>query len=209
MAADQREVWTAIADSFDRTRQRPWPHVVTFLEGLPPASRVLDLMCGNGRHARVAAEAAHHVVALDWSLPLVRRAHGDRIVADATRLPLRTAAFDACVFVAGLHGIPDADGRAACLGELHSVLRDGGVAQVTVWSRDAPRFRSQGTPNEPLDLQLPWRGDGHDETRAYHLYTGEALRRELEAAGFSVDRVEALAIAAAEPDNLVATVHKK
>ena len=56
MASDQRKVWTAIADSFDRTRQRPWPHVVRFIEGLPPASRVLDLMCGNGRHAKVAAE---------------------------------------------------------------------------------------------------------------------------------------------------------
>src|SRR5687768_3730688 len=49
VAADQREVWTAIADSFDRTRQRPWPHVVSFLEALPKGSRVLDLMGGNGR----------------------------------------------------------------------------------------------------------------------------------------------------------------
>ncbi len=209
MAADQREVWTAIADSFDRTRQKPWPHVVAFLEGLPPASRVLDLMAGNGRHAKVAAEAAHHVVALDWSLPLVRRAHGERVLADATRLPLRTGSFDACSFVAGLHGIPKAEGRAACLGELHSVLRDGGVAQVTVWSRDAPRFRGEGTPGEPLDIQVPWRGDGHDQTRTYHLYTAGALRRDLEAAGFSVDRIEATALAAAEPDNLVATVHRK
>lgn len=209
MAGDQREVWTAIADSFDRTRQRPWPHVAAFLEALPPASRVLDLMCGNGRHAKVAAEAAHHVVALDWSLPLVRRAHGDRVLGDATRLPLRTGSFDACVFVAGLHGIPDAEGRAAALGELHSVLRDGGLAQVTVWSRDAPRFRGQGAPGEPIDVEVPWRGDGHGETRAYHLYTEAQLRSDLEAAGFIVDTVESVAIAAPQPDNLVARVHKK
>jgi SAM-dependent methyltransferase len=169
---------------------------------------VLDLMCGNGRHAKVAAEAAHHVVALDWSLPLVRRAHGDRVLADATRLPLRTASFDACVFVAGLHGLPTADGRAACLGELHSVLRDGGVAQVTVWSRDAPRFRDAGERGRPLDVEVPWRGGGHDAIRTYHLYTSAALRGELEAAGFTVDRVDALALAADEPDNLVATARR-
>ncbi|MEA3136932.1 MAG: tRNA (uracil-5-)-methyltransferase [Thermoplasmata archaeon] len=207
--ADQREVWTAIADSFDRTRQRPWPHVVAFLEALPPASRVLDLMCGNGRHAKVAAESAHHVVALDWSLPLVRRAHGDRVLADATSLPLRTASFDAAIFVAGLHGIPTAEGRAACLGELHSVLRKGGTAQVTVWSRDAPRFRGKGEPGQPLDVEVPWRGDGHDAVRTYHLYTAESLRGELEAAGFKVESIEAPAIAADEPDNLVALVHAK
>jgi SAM-dependent methyltransferase len=207
--ADQREVWTAIADSFDRTRQRPWAHVVAFLEGLPPGSRVLDLMAGNGRHARAATTAGHDVVALDWSLPLVSRSPGQRVLADATRLPLRTAKFDACVFVAGLHGLADAADRAACLGELHSVLREGGTAQVTVWSRDAPRFREAGAPGQPTDIGLPWRGDGLDRVRTYHLYTAAALREDLERAGFTVDRVEAVAIAEAEPDNLVAVVHRK
>jgi SAM-dependent methyltransferase len=189
VAADQRRVWTAIADSFAATRQQPWPHVVAFIEGLPPASRVLDLMCGNGRHARVAAEAAHHTLALDWSLPLVRMAHGDRVLGDATRLPLRDAAVDAAVFCAGLHGIPTAQGRAACLQELCRVLVPGGVTQMTVWSRDAPRFAALGTPGEPADVEVPWRAGGHDEPRAYHLYTAGSLRADLQAAGFRVGRV--------------------
>ncbi|HJQ92723.1 MAG TPA: class I SAM-dependent methyltransferase, partial [Candidatus Thermoplasmatota archaeon] len=124
------------------------------------------------------------------------------------RLPLRTGSFDACVFVAGLHGLPTAGERAACLGELHSVLRPGGKAQVTVWSRDAPRFRRSGEAGQPLDVEVPWRAGGLDEARHYHLYTAAALRAELEAAGFVVDRVDAVAIAAPEPDNLVAAVHK-
>src|SRR5688572_28115203 len=129
MAADQREVWTAIADSFDRTRQRPWPHVAAFLDALPRRSRVLDLMCGNGRHAKAAAALGHQVVALDWSAPLLARSAGDRVLADAVALPLRDASVDACVFAAGLHGLPSAEGRAACLRELRRVLRPGGVAQ--------------------------------------------------------------------------------
>lgn len=207
MASDQRRVWTAIADGFDRTRQRPWAHVAGFIEALPPASRVLDLMAGNGRHARVAAEAAHHVLALDWSLPLVRRAPGDRVLGDATRLPLRDASFDACVFVAGLHGLPTAAGRAACLRELRRVLRPGGAAQITVWSRDAPRFRDAGAAG-PIDVEVPWRAGGQDEARTYHLYTATELRSDLLAAGFEVEGVEAVAIAGREPDNLVALVHR-
>lgn len=205
--ADQREVWTAIADSFDRTRQRPWPHVVAFLRTLPPASRVLDLMAGNGRHAKVGAESGHDVLALDWSRPLLARSSGERLLAEATRLPLRDAAADACVFVAGLHGLPTAQERAACLAELHRVLRPEGMAQVTVWSRDAPRFRASGIPGEPVDVELPWRGDGHDEVRQYHLYTLAGLRGDLMAAGFVVDRLEPVAVASTEPDNLVATIH--
>jgi SAM-dependent methyltransferase len=208
MASDQRKVWTAIADDFDRTRSRPWPHVARFIEALAPASRLLDLMAGNGRHAKVAAEAAHHVVALDWSLPLVRRAHGDRVLADAVRLPLRGATFDACVFVAGLHGLPSAGDRAACLREMRRVLRPGGTAQVTVWSRDAPRFNDAG-PAGPLDVEVAWKGGGHDERRTYHLYTADSLRKDLEAAGFAVRSMDAVAVAAPAADNLVAVVHKK
>lgn len=206
--ADQREVWTAIADSFDRTRQRPWPHVVAFLEALPAGSRVLDLMAGNGRHSKAAVAAGHDVVALDWSRPLLAKSAGDRVLADATRLPLRDGFFDACVFVAGLHGIPTAAGRGACLRELRRVLRAGGTAQVTVWSRAAPRFRATGPPGQPIDVQVPWRGEGHDEARHYHLYTPAALRDDLEAAGLAVDRLEGAALAAEDADNLVALVHK-
>ncbi|MFA5945269.1 MAG: class I SAM-dependent methyltransferase [Candidatus Thermoplasmatota archaeon] len=205
MATDQHEVWTVIADSFDRTRQRPWPHVVAFLDALPKGSRVLDLMAGNGRHAKAAAALGHDVVAVDWSRPLVARSAGDRLLADARRLPLTTGSMDACIFVAGLHGLADAGDRAACLGELHSVLRDGGTAQITVWSREAPRFRAVGPPGEPFDIEVPWRGGGHDLPRTYHLYTKDSFRRDLESAGFTSIRVEAVAVAAEEPDNLVAT----
>ncbi len=205
--ADQRKVWTAIAESFDRTRQKPWPHVVAFLESLPTGSRVLDLMAGNGRHARAAEALGHAVLALDWSAPLLAKAGTPAVLADAVFLPLRDASIGACVFVAGLHGIPAAEGRAACLRELRRVLRPGGVAQVTVWSRDAPRFKGAGAPG-PVDVVVPWRAGGHREERRYHLYTGAALGAELEAAGFVVDAVSAVAIASEAADNLVATVHR-
>jgi ubiquinone/menaquinone biosynthesis C-methylase UbiE len=207
MASDQRKVWTAIADAFDRTRQKPWPHVAAFIGDLPSASVVLDLMSGNGRHARAAAEAAHHPVALDWSLPLLRRAHGDKVLADATRIPLRDGTIDAAVYCAGLHGLPTAAGRAASLEELRRVLRPGGAAQVTVWSRNAPRFTAMGLPPGPADVVVPWRSGSREEQRRYHLYTAESLRDALEAAGFGVESLKAVSIA--EPDdNLVALARR-
>jgi SAM-dependent methyltransferase len=207
VASDQRRVWTAIADAFDRTRQKPWPHVAAFIEALPTASVVLDLMSGNGRHSRVAAEAAHHPIALDWSLPLVSRAPGDRVLADATRLPLRDGAVDAAVYCAGLHGLPTGEGRMASLRELLRVLRPGGAAQVTVWSRQAPRFVAMDLPPGPADVVVPWKSGSREEQRHYHLYTDEALERDLEAAGFQVKSLKAVSIAEPE-DNLVAVVRR-
>lgn len=202
---DQRKVWSAIADSFDRTRSRPWPHVEAFLRGLPKGSSVLDLMAGNGRHAKVAQDAGHRVTSLDWSAPLVAKAPG-AVLGDAVRLPFADASFDAALYVAGLHGLTTPDARAASLRELRRVLRPGTPAQVTVWSRDAPRFAELGQPEGPADVTIPWKGNGHDESRFYHLYTSDSLRTELTDAGFTVGQVEPVAIAASTPDNLVATV---
>lgn len=193
-------MWDAIAASFDATRRRPWPHVERFLHRTSHEARVLDVMCGNGRHMKVARR---DVVGLDFSGPLCRAAapHGPVVVGDAVRLPFQDASFDAGLCTAGLHGLPAPEDRGATLRELHRVVRSGGEVQITVWSRHAPRF-SHLAPEEN-DLFVPWRRDGHDAPRFYHLYTETTLRSACEAAGFEVLAIDAVSLAEPE-DNLVA-----
>lgn len=213
MAVDQRAVWDTIAASFDRTRTRPWTHVVKFVAGLPRGSRVLDLMAGNGRHLVSLDEAGCLPVALDWSPALLHAAQrkvptASCVVGDAAHLPFADQTFDACIYVAGLHGIPDPLARATSLRELLRVLRPGGSAQVTVWSRDAPRFASLGLPPGEVDVEVPWRADGMNEMRSYHLYTRDALQRDLAAVGFEVDEPSPVDYVWGKGDNLVATARK-
>jgi SAM-dependent methyltransferase len=54
---------------------RPSAWVARFLP-LMPAGEVLDLACGNGRHARLAAQAGHPVLALDRDPQALARAAG-------------------------------------------------------------------------------------------------------------------------------------
>ncbi len=217
MASDpawhQRTVWERIADSFDRSRSRTWRHVEEFLEQLTPGSRVLDLMCGNGRHTGVATRLGHRVVSLDWSRGLVSRTHeryGTGVVADATQLPFQDEAFDAVIYVAGWHGIPTEQGREDSLRELHRVLRSGGDAQITNWSRDAPRFQRDGEPGQAVDVIIPWRSDGHDEQRTYHLTTRDGFQAQCEAVGFTVTESFDASIVAKAPaiDNHVIVARK-
>ncbi len=200
---DQHRVWERIATSFAETRQRPWPHVERFMHRTPSDARILDVMCGNGRHMKVARRDA---VGLDFSRPLAKAAseHGPAVAGDATNMPFADASFDAAVYVAGLHGIPSPEGRAASMRELHRVLRPDAQAQVTVWFRDAPRFKDLGLPKGPADVTVPWRRNGMDEPRFYHLYTEASFQKECEAAGFQVLSIDPIAIAAPSPDNLVA-----
>lgn len=196
--ADQFEAWNTIASSFDATRNRTWAHVEAFLDAQP--SRVLDVMCGNGRHLRPG------MVGVDWSEGLTQAAarQGAVVRGDATRLPFADGAFEAAIYVAGLHGIESREARVASMRELRRVV--DGQAQVTVWSRDAPRFAKLDLPAGPCDLVVPWRRDGHDVARFYHLYDAASLEADCVAAGWRVDRVEGVAIAASSPDNWVATL---
>ncbi len=190
MDAGERGVWERIAHSFDRTRSRPWPFVVEFLRGLPQGSRVLDLMGGNGRHTRAALDLGHDAVWLDWSRPAAgivsrRIPKAPAVVGDAVRLPFSDAAFDAVLYIAGLHGVRQPEDRLESLREVRRVLRPGGVALISVWDRNAPRFRNLGS--DVVELVVPWRAEGHREERFYHLYTEEALKREVKAAGMISD----------------------
>jgi tRNA (uracil-5-)-methyltransferase TRM9 len=196
---DQFKVWNRIASGFDATRQRTWPHVEAFIDSLPPAAGVLDLMCGNGRHLRPG------IIGVDWSEGLCQAASsaGEVVRGDAATLPFADDSFDASICVAALHGLPDSEARDASLRELRRVVKPGGLAQVTVWSRDAPRFATVEAPGA-TDVVVPWRRDGLDEHRTYHLYTKESLAAACQAAGWQVLEIPGVAIAAAEPDNLAA-----
>src|SRR3989304_5479897 len=107
--ADVRSVYERIADSFARTRARPWPEVLDFLDGLPARSRILDVGGGKGRHLKALVARGHHGIGVDFSRELltigregIPPADVRWIEADATRLPLRDRSGGAALCVAGL-----------------------------------------------------------------------------------------------------------
>ena len=99
--------------------------------------RVLDVACGTGRLARLAARrvgSSGRVVGVDASTGMLRRARrsaGDAAVeyrlADALALPFPDASFDAATIGFGLRNLADY-GRG--LGELRRVVRPGGRVVV-------------------------------------------------------------------------------
>lgn len=118
----------------------PWARDLLDLAIPKPGERLLDVACGSGIVARLAAErvgATGTVVGVDIDpamLVVARKAFGAAKVdwreADAAALPLGDATFDVVICQEGLQYLPD---RAAALREMHRVLVPRGRLAVGCW----------------------------------------------------------------------------
>jgi ubiquinone/menaquinone biosynthesis C-methylase UbiE len=100
-------------------------------------ARVLDLACGTGRYARLLERAgARHVVGIDFSMAMLRRASGARVRGDLCALPLRSRCFD--LVVSGL-ALGHAADLAGCARECARVLEPGGRLLYSDFHPEASR----------------------------------------------------------------------
>ena len=95
--------------------------------GLMPGSRVLDVACGAGRHARVLAGLGHRTVGVDLSRDLLAEARDVSCVrGDMRRLPFH-GSFDAATSFFTSFGYFDDAGNRATLESIAASIRSGGV----------------------------------------------------------------------------------
>jgi ubiquinone/menaquinone biosynthesis C-methylase UbiE len=145
-ASDRWQVSASAAENYERINVPrlfgPWAEVLVDRAGLTAGQRVLDVACGTGVVARLAAqrvgpsgsvtgidlnegmlaEAARHVPAglsIEWEL------------ADAQQLPFDDQQFDVVLCQQGLQFLPD---RQQAIAQMRRVLRRGGLAAVAAWA---------------------------------------------------------------------------
>jgi SAM-dependent methyltransferase len=109
------------------------------LADVPPGSSIVDVACGPGTFALVAADAGHEVEALDFSPQMIAQLAAreqPRVrarVGDGEALPYADASFAAAVSLFGVIFFPD---RAKGFAELRRVLRPGARAVVSSWPQN-------------------------------------------------------------------------
>lgn len=141
---------TEYAPIFDLQRDRHEVARLIELLALPSGARVLDLPCGQGRHAHLLAEAGFDVDGVDYSADLLsvakRRGTGRTLRytrADMRKLPARwTGRFDAVVNLFTSFGFfTDPADDARTIAEVARVLAPGGVFVFHAGSRDGVMAR--------------------------------------------------------------------
>lgn len=184
----------------------------------PPRSRIVDVACGPGTLAVLAAQDGHRVDAIDFAPGMIggltARTHALGIttieprLGDGQALPFADATFDAGFSMFGLMFFPD---RAKGFAELRRVLRPGGRALVSSWCTldDIPLFRAM--MDAVREAMFRAMGSPPQPQPAGPLTTADECRAEMSAAFADVEvhqvaTTQHAASADALWDNLVRTM---
>src|SRR6185436_8525892 len=118
----------------------PYAEDALRLAGVADGARVLDVACGPGTLAMLAARRGARVDALDFAAGMIDQLRSaiarDSIegvtarIGDGQALPFDGGTYDAAFSMFGLMFFPD---RARGFAELRRCLKDGGVAVVSSW----------------------------------------------------------------------------
>jgi SAM-dependent methyltransferase len=203
---------------FSLVRDRREVARVMEIIGLPSGSRILDVPCGQGRHAHLLAEAGFDVDGLDYSATLLAKARargtGARLRytrGDMRRLPARwTNRFDAVVNLFTSFGFfADPADDARVIAEFARVLkpdgvlvwhggdRDGvmaGFLERDWWRTTDGTLVAQERSFDPLSgfltVQSVWSGPGGGGEREHRirLYTPTRLAELCATAGLIVEQ---------------------
>lgn len=146
-ANGQFQVTLEAARLYERVAVRyvlgPWAPSLVDAALLVPGERVLDLACGTGVVARIAAQRVGPrgrvtgvdlnagMISVARSLPVADGAALDWLEASALAVPLPDASVDAVLCQQGLQFFPD---KALALREMRRVARRGGRLALSVWS---------------------------------------------------------------------------
>lgn len=220
---ESRDTWNVIAKSFDETRNQPWGFVVDFISTLSSPCVVADIGCGNGRHLLKCSEKFPVCIGLDISENLLHiiknkitpEKNVGLLQGNLVSLPFKDESIDAVLYIAALHNIKQRIHRICSLKEVYRVLKPGGKALISVWSKEQDRFKDllgkqHDCCSEQGDVIVSWKKDNLHVSRFYHLYSKQELAEDIGSAGLQIFSIDDLFLSFKKcPDNYVAVVGKE
>ncbi|MEM0487061.1 MAG: class I SAM-dependent methyltransferase [Sulfolobales archaeon] len=192
------EIYDEISRGYAYWRSRAWELVRVLRGGV-----VLDLgsgHCINGLQIALTREVKYLVCADIAPSMLVEGRKllnkkgflkADFIAADATRIPLRDSVVDSLVSIALVHHLPREE-LIEVAKEVSRVLKPGGLALLTSWSKRQLRFVKQTIVNclarllgirKSFEYRVKWRTRRKTYVRRYFLYEVDELKKVTERAG--------------------------
>lgn len=180
---NQKQVWDNIAEEWNEFKTSPALHVRNFLNG--KEGKILDLGSGSGRNLQRIKNGKMYLV--DFSDKMIKlakeKAKKEKIdaeffISDLTDLPFKDNFFDSAICISSLHCIKGEENREKAVKELYRVLKKNAEVDVSVWNKNAKRFK-----NAPKEKFVKWRDKG---SRYYYLFDADEIYKLFEKVGFKI-----------------------
>ncbi|MBT7705930.1 class I SAM-dependent methyltransferase [archaeon] len=188
MKPQQEAVWDSIAAEWNEYRKKEFPVVKNFLKD--KTGTILDLGCGSGRNMSNIKDVEWHGV--DFSSSML--AHAKENAKDFTiapqfshskssKLSFKDNSFDSVICYAVLHCVENKEERKKTIDEIYRVLKSGGQALISVWSR-----KSKVLKNKEKECHIAWRPKDEEDKRSRYTYIFdlEELENLLKESGFKI-----------------------
>lgn len=221
------ETWDKIAESFDKTRKKPWPIVIDFIKNQQKNKIFADLGCGNGRHLIPAANHFKKVIGIDISSELIKIVEKkirlkkidnvELIHSNLINIPIKENKIHSIIYIAALHNIRYRKNRIQSLKEIKRIMKKNGSALISVWSQEQEKFREifekkkkEGFEQKEFgDIEIYWRQDKLNIPRFYHLYRENEFKEDIKKTGLKIKKFEPKKIISKKYfDNYFAVVEK-
>lgn len=196
---NQEQVWTNIAEEWNRFKTIPAEHVTEFLKG--KKGKILDWGSGSGRHLKKIQKGKMYLV--DFSEKMIKLAKkkakekkidAEFFISDLKKIPFQNDFFDSAIAVSVLHCIKGEKNREKAVRELFRVLKSGAEVDVSVWNKNSKKFLKS-----PKERYVKWRDKG---SRHYYLFDAKEIYNLFKKVGFKIVSKE-------EPQrNIIFTVKK-
>tara|TARA_Y100000741_G_scaffold62485_2_gene44308 strand:- start:39713 stop:40348 length:636 start_codon:yes stop_codon:yes gene_type:complete len=163
------DVYSKIANHFNKTRYHTWPKIKEFVDSLNKNSTIYDVGCGNGRNMNIRDDC--NFIGCDNNHELLNEAKKNNhecYLGDNLNIPFSDNIADAVLSIAVIHHFSNIERRILALGEIFRILKVNGMALIYVWAHEQPKFATHSK-----NTMVDWNDQSTGKTykRFYYLFT--------------------------------------
>tara|TARA_Y100000389_G_scaffold202551_1_gene248157 strand:+ start:1684 stop:2313 length:630 start_codon:yes stop_codon:yes gene_type:complete len=168
-----KDVYSSIANHFDKTRYHTWPKIQDFVNSLDTNSHIYDIGCGNGRNMNIRGDCVFVGCDNNEELLIQAEKKGNTCqYGDNLSLPFSDGCADAVMSIAVIHHFSTIDRRIKALSEIFRILKETGSALIYVWAHEQDKFA-----NFSKNALVDWNNQENGEIikRYYYLFSNGEL----------------------------------
>tara|TARA_X000000950_G_C13656862_1_gene554190 strand:+ start:163 stop:798 length:636 start_codon:yes stop_codon:yes gene_type:complete len=168
-----KNVYSNIAEHFDKTRHHTWPKIQEFINSLNTNSKIYDIGCGNGRNMNIRSDC--NFIGCDNNPELLSQAKQKNLncyYGDNLSLPFNDECADAVTSIAVIHHFSSKERRIKALSENFRILKKDGYILIYVWAYEQDKFKNYGK-----NAMIEWNNqkNGKILKRYYYLFSKNEL----------------------------------